>query len=110
MKRFVKTLYLRNNPETIAAYRKAHDEIWPEITQGIQEVGISSMDIYLYGNLAVMIMEIPDNVDEDKAMTRLASLPRQAEWEEFVSQFQECRPDDTSADKWHVMEKVFSLK
>lgn len=107
--RLVKTLNLVNTPEAIAAYREAHDNIWPEITAGIREVGITAMDIYLYGNLAVMIMEIPDDIDLDEAMTHLASLPRQAEWEEYVGRYQQCDPGDTSAAKWHPMTPVFSL-
>lgn len=109
MQRFVKTLRLVSDPDKIKAYRKAHDEIWPEIYKGIREVGISDMELYLDGNLAVMIMEAPDGLDVDKAMEKLAGLPRQAEWEDYVAQFQECQPGDTSAEKWHPMEKIFSL-
>lgn len=109
MTRIIKTLNLKDKPESIALYRKAHDEIWPEITQGIKSVGITRMDIYLDGPRAVMVMEYPDGLDIDKAMQTLAGLPRQEEWEEFVSQFQECKPGDTSAEKWKEMEKVFSL-
>lgn len=109
MKRFVKTLRLLDTTEAIAAYRKAHREIWPEIRAGIKQVGIAAMDIYLHGNLAVMIMDIPDEVDADRAMETLAGLPRQAEWEAFVGQYQQCLPGDTSAEKWKLMEQVFEL-
>ena len=109
MQRFVKTLYLKNSEENLKNYCKVHDEIWPEIVEGIKSVGITSMDIYLLGNLAVMIMECPDDLDVDAAMDRLATLPRQSEWEDFVAQFQECEPGSTSAQKWHTMNKVFSL-
>lgn len=109
MQRFVKTLKLVDTPEAIAEYCKVHDNIWPEIKAGILEVGISRMDIYLYGNLAVMIMEAPDDLDVDEAMFRLAGLPRQAEWEEYVSRFQQCSAGDTSDEKWKPMHKVFSL-
>ena len=110
VKRVVKTLNLKDSPESIRLYRKAHDEIWPEIARGISEVGITVMDIYLSGNRAVMIMEYPEELDIDAAMSRLATLPQQDEWEAFVAQFQECNPDDTSAEKWKEMEKVFSLE
>ncbi|MBP3589058.1 MAG: L-rhamnose mutarotase, partial [Muribaculaceae bacterium] len=63
MQRFVKTLHLVDDPQAIADYRRAHDEIWPEITDGIRSVGISAMDIYLLGNLAVMMMEAPDGLE-----------------------------------------------
>lgn len=109
MQRFVKTLKLVDNPEAISGYCEAHDKIWPEITAGIRSVGITSMDIYLLGNLAVMIMEAPDGLDVGAAMEKLAKLPRQEEWEAFVSKFQECSPTDTSDEKWKLMDKVFSL-
>lgn len=68
------------------------------------------MEIYLNGNLAVMVMELPDNVNMDEAMSRLATLPRQAEWEECVSKFHQCLLEDTSAEKWKVMDKIFTLQ
>ncbi len=76
MQRFVKTLMLADDAESIALYRKAHDEIWPEIAEGIRSVGISSMEIYLLGCQAVMVMEAPDGLDVDKAMSLLVGLPR----------------------------------
>lgn len=109
MQRFVKTLRLVDSAEAIARYKQVHDEIWPEIVKGIREVGISMMDIYLLGNLAVMIMEIGDDIDVDEAMARLATLPRQEEWERYVSEFQQCLPDDNSAEKWKQMECIFRL-
>lgn len=109
MKSIVQTLRLVDEPEAIAAYRRAHDEIWPVITAGIREVGISRMDLYLDGAAAVMIVEYPDGLDIDAAFARLATLPRQQEWEEYVGQWQLCEPGSTSAGKWKRMEKVFEL-
>lgn len=109
MQRFVNTLRLVDDPKAIAQYCEVHDRIWPEIVEGIRSVGIQTMDIYLSGNLAVMIVEIPDHLDLDRAMATLATMPRQAEWEEYVARFQQCLPGDTSADKWKRMTKVFGL-
>lgn len=109
MQRFIQTIVLRDDPGALAAYRKAHDEIWPEIKAGIKEVGITTMDLYLLGNRGVMVLELPDDVDVEEAFSRLAGLPRQREWEDFVAQWQECEPGATSAQKWQRMEKIFSL-
>ena len=109
MQRFVQILELVDSPEIISEYRRIHDEIWPEITQGIRSVGIDRMDIYLHCNRAVMIVEMPDNIDFDTAMSRLAVLPRQQEWEEYVARFQECAPMSTSSEKWKMMERMFYL-
>ncbi|MCM1520052.1 MAG: L-rhamnose mutarotase [Lachnoclostridium sp.] len=109
MKRYIQTLDLVDDPELIAFYKKAHDEIWPEIVAGIQSVGITTMDIYMSGTRLVMILEMPDDVDKDEAFARLATLPRQQEWEEYVGRCQVCRPGDSSSEKWHLMEKIFAL-
>jgi L-rhamnose mutarotase len=42
-------------------------------------------------------------------MARLATLPRQAEWEAFVSKFQGCSADARSDEKWQPMERMFWL-
>lgn len=112
-KRYVQTLDLCADPSLIEEYRKWHSEEyqkqWPEIRQGIREVGILEMEIYIHGNRLVMIVEAPEDFDWDSAMTRLATLPRQAEWEAFVSRFQGCSTQAKSNEKWQQMERMFRL-
>lgn len=111
VKRYCQTLSLRDNPELIEAYKKAHskEESWPEIRAGIREVGILEMEIYILGSKLFMIVETPLNFDWDKAMAKLATLPRQAEWEEYVAKFQQCAEGATSDEKWQMMERMFYL-
>lgn len=111
VKRYCQTLSLRDNPELIEAYRKAHskEESWPEIRAGIREVEILEMEIYILGSKLFMIVETPLNFDWDKAMAKLATLPRQAEWEEYVAKFQQCAEGATSDEKWQMMERMFYL-
>ena len=111
VKRYCQTLSLRDNPELIEAYRKAHskEESWPEIRAGIREVGILEMEIYISGFQVFMIIETPLDFDWETAMNTLSHLPKQAEWEEYVSEFQECAPKSTSAEKWKLMERMFYL-
>ena len=111
VKRYCQTLSLRDNPELIEAYRKAHskEESWPEIRAGIREVGILEMEIYILGSKLFMIVETPLNFDWDKAMAKLATLPRQAEWEEYVAKFQQCAEGATSDEKWQMLERMFYL-
>lgn len=106
---FVKTLDLVDDPEIIARYEEAHRHVWPEILEGIRSVGITRMDIYRLGSRLVMVMELPEELDYDQTFDKLARLPKQAEWEEYVGQFQICNPGDTSAGKWKPMTKIFSL-
>lgn len=111
VKRYCQMLNLKNNPELIAEYRRIHSrqEAWPEIRAGIRSVGVLEMEIYILGSTLFMIVETPLDFDWDEAMEKLAHLPRQQEWEDFVAKFQECVPSSTSAEKWKMMERMFYL-
>ena len=111
-KRYVQILDLKNDDsEMIRLYRQAHDKehFWKEIGEGIKSVGILEMEIYIHDNRLVMIVDTPLDFDWHKAMVRLATLPRQAEWEHYVSQFQGCSADATSDEKWQMMERMFHI-
>ncbi len=111
VKRYCQTLQLKNDSSLIAEYVKRHSRQhrWPEIPDGIRQVGILEMDIYLLGNTLFMIVETPLDFEWDEAMTRLAALPRQAEWEEYMSIFQVADPSASSAEKWQRMDRIFNL-
>ena len=49
VKRYCQTLDLKDDPQLIARYVEAHSryKAWPEIREGIREVGILEMEIYL---------------------------------------------------------------
>ena len=111
VKRYCQTMDLKNNPELIARYKEAHDRYhsWPEIREGIKSVGILEMEIYILDNHLFMIVETPVDFYWDSAMAKLATLPRQAEWEDYVAMFQQCKPGSTSDEKWRMMERMFYL-
>ena len=111
VKRYCQTMDLRDNAELIRKYKEAHDRdhFWDEIKQGIRSVGILEMEIYILGARLFMIVETPLDFDWDTAMARLATLPRQAEWEEYVAQFQQCSKNATSDEKWRMMDRIFYL-
>ena len=91
VKRYCQTMDLKDNPELIAEYVKRHSEAeaWPEIR--------------------FMIVETPLDFDWETAMARLATLPRQAEWEAYMSIFQQADATATSAEKWQLMDRMFYL-
>jgi L-rhamnose mutarotase len=110
-KRFCKTLTLKDDPELIRTYKQVHapGAVWPEITKGMREVGITDMEIYLSGHRLFMIMETVPDFDHDKAMAALAEKPRQSEWESYVSKFQNTSPDATAEEKWQLMERIYKM-
>lgn len=111
VKRFCQTLDLKDNPELIAEYRKRHSEgeAWSEIIDGIREVGILEMEIYIVGTRLFMIVETPLDFNWSEAMGRLSTLPRQQEWEDYMSEFQQALPGASSDEKWVLMERMFHL-
>ena len=111
VKRYCQTMDLKNDLELIAKYKEAHDRYhsWPEIREGIRSVGILEMEIYILDNHLFMIVETPVDFDWDSAMAKLATLPRQSEWEDYVAMFQQCKPGCTSDEKWQMMERMFYL-
>ena len=111
VKRYVQTMDLKADDELIRRYRETHDpqHFWAEIHDGICSVGILEMEIYILGNRLFMIVETPLDFDWDTAMARLATLPRQQEWEDYMSIFQDCEQGATATEKWQMMERMFYL-
>ncbi|MCD7899039.1 MAG: L-rhamnose mutarotase [Bacteroides sp.] len=111
VKRYCQTLDLKDDPELIREYKKRHEEkeCWPEIGEGMKEVGILEMEIYLIGTRLFMIVETALDFDWDSAFQKLANMPRQAEWEEYMSVFQVADPGTSSAEKWKLMERIFHI-
>jgi L-rhamnose mutarotase len=103
--------FLKLNPKTLDQYKYWHDSknIWHEIPEGIRKAGILNMEIYVVNDLAFMIIETPTDFVWDEAFGRLATFERQAEWEEFVSKFQEAGEGKRSEEKWQLVERIFSL-
>lgn len=110
-KRFCKTLLLKQDDELISAYKKVHaaGAAWPVITQGMKEVGIWDMKIYIHENRLFMIMDTIPEFDHEKAMMELAQKPRQSEWEAYVSQFQKTSDNASAGEKWQLMERIYEM-
>lgn len=111
LKRYVQFLDIKDDTELMAQYRYWHSEEhhWKEVQEGIRAVGILEMEIYMRGHQLVMIVDAPADFNWQEAMNRLATLPRQAEWEAFVARFQGCRADARSDEKWQPGERIFRL-
>ena len=107
MKRYCQTLTLVDNEQMIEQYVEAHKHVWPEIIEGQREVGILDMQIYRKDRHLFMIMDTVDDFNFERDMARLATLPRQSEWEAYVSRFQGAKADARSDEKWQLMERIF---
>ncbi len=110
-KRYCKSLELKDDPALIEEYKKLHamGAGWPEITAGMREVGIIDMEIYISGTTLFMIMDTKADFDHEKAMAKLATLPRQAEWEVLVSKYQKTRSDASAKEKWRLVGRIYKM-
>lgn len=111
-RRFCKTMELRDDPALIESYRLAHANgaAWPEITQGMKELGILDMEIYLLGTKLFMIMDTIQDFNHEQAMNELIQKPRQREWEQYVSQFQATSSQTSADQKWHIMKQIYKME
>ena len=110
-KRYCKTLTLEDDPQLIEDYKKVHARgaAWPEISQGMIDVGILDMEIYITGTRLFMIMDTIPDFDHEKAMADLATKPRQSEWEAYVSRFQRTSAEASADEKWQLIERIYKL-
>ena len=110
-KRYCQTLELIDNPELIQEYVKRHSEMyhWPKVREEIRSVGILEMEIYQLETKLFMIVETPLDFEWNEAFEKLAKLPCQREWEEYMSVFQQADPKATSSEKWQRIERIFHL-
>jgi L-rhamnose mutarotase len=110
MSRFVLTLDLLDDPEVIAAYRRYHEAVWPEVERSLREAGVRRMDIYLLGRRLVMILDLADGIDPATAFdVHLRSGGRVAEWERLMQSLQDPAPGAAPGLFWAQMARVYSL-
>ena len=65
----------------------------------------SLIQFAFYGGYATMA--VPAALFIRRYSYKKGILPRQAEWEAYVSQFQGCDPKAPSSAKWQMMERIF---
>lgn len=108
MQRVCLALDLKNAPEIIKEYIRAHNEdYWHEIREGIISSGFQVMDIYNVDNRLFMICEIPADLDFDAAWNSISDNPRQDEWGEWMSKLQAALPGHEL--KWVKMKQIYHL-
>jgi len=109
MKRYCFALDLVDDPELISAYKKYHENIWPEITKSIQSAGIENLEIYLTGNRLFMIMEVNDSFSFERKTAMDSENPKVQEWERLMWKYQEGLPWAKKDEKWILMDKIYQL-
>lgn len=107
-KRYVLTLEIINDANLLKEYKKIHamGQAWPQISRNMKTVGIKDMEIYLWGYRAFLIMDTKVDFDMQKDGELWSTLPREQEWQKYVSKFQKVDPESKATEKWVSMEKL----
>ena len=110
LKRHVLTLDLRDDPAAVAAYRRYHAEVWPEVVRSLERAGVDHLEIHLLGRRLVMIVEIEDGLELRRVFEQHAkSEPKVAEWERLMKTLQQPAPGAREGEWWALMEPVCRL-
>ena len=111
MQHFGLTIELKDDPELIAQYKAYHADPWPEPLQGLGEVGITDMKIFLLGRRMFMYMTATDEFDPACDFPRYVEQnPKAKEWDELMRTFQQQVPEAKEGEWWANMELVFDLQ
>ncbi len=109
--RYVLTLDLEDDPRTIAAYKKHHRAVWPEVLRSLRRVGVRDMEIYALGRRLVMVMDTKPGFNRRRDFaTHVRSHPRCAEWESLMKTYQQPPAGAKLGEVWALMQNVFSLR
>lgn len=109
LQRYALALDLIDDPDLIAAYKKAHRNVWPAIIESIKTAGVMNMEIYLTGNRLFMVMEVDSSFSFDKKAKMDAENPKVQEWETLMDKYQKIVPSAKKGEKWTLMEQIFQL-
>ncbi|GAB3917323.1 L-rhamnose mutarotase [Mucilaginibacter boryungensis] len=110
MKRYCLALDLVNDPALITEYEAYHQNVWPEIKDSITSAGITSMEIYRFGNRLFMIMETDGSFSFARKGEMDALNPKVQEWEQLMWKYQQAIPGARSGEKWVLMDRIFKLE
>ena len=111
MQEYVLTIDLKDDPELIAKYKKHHEAVWPSVMEGLDEVGVRSMKIFLLGTRMFMMMTAVEEFEPERDFKRYLTLdPKNQEWEDLMGTFQQVVPQAGPNEKWAAMEKVFDFE
>ena len=109
-RRYCLTLDLKDDPASIAEYKRHHERIWPEITKSIRDAGVEDVEIYLFGTRLMMILEVNESFSFEAKSEADRLNPKVQEWEALMGKFQQLLPQAKPGEKWLLMERVFKLE
>jgi L-rhamnose mutarotase len=110
MTRHLLAVDLKDDPGVVEAYTAHHRRVWPEVVRSLRRAGLADLQIYILGRRLVMLVDLQDGVDVQRAFAaHAASDARVAEWEALMKSMQQPPPGSAAGEWWAVMRPVFHL-
>jgi L-rhamnose mutarotase len=105
MKRYTFTMKIR--PELAAEYKRAHDEIWPDMAQAIRASGIRNYSISLCpdGTLFAYL----ESADPARSFEMLGKTEVNARWQKAMDRFFVKRDPSVAGADVEVIPEVFHI-
>ncbi|MBN1256245.1 MAG: L-rhamnose mutarotase [Planctomycetes bacterium] len=95
--------------DQLAAYKKAHEPVWPEMLQAMQDVGISNYSQFCREDgLLVGYLEVEG--DPGEALSKLAETDASKRWKEYMSPFFEPVAPGLANDEPQMLEQYFYME
>ncbi len=111
-RRLVEARELVEDPAEVARYKSLHamGKAWPEITQGLKDIGIVDNEIYCVGNRTFEFYEVAKEFDWEKSWEALESKPVSQKWGALVGPIDRPFTDkDGKPLPNQIMKRIFKL-
>lgn len=96
----------RIKPELKAGYKKAHDEIWPEVTRSIKESGIHNYSIFFKQDGTLFsYLEIDGDFGEEMKKTGKSDVNKR--WQEHMEKYFIKEDESILGPETEMLEEVF---
>ena len=100
-------LVYRLKPGKRDEYVRAHQEIWPEITQGMKDAGCREMTIFLRGDL-LFLYALIDNIEQFNA--ERAQDPHFQKWNAWMHELLAAPFDDEEPSAFAALDEVWRFE
>jgi L-rhamnose mutarotase len=110
MKRIAMTVMLKDDPQVICEYEKYHADPWPQVVERVRKLGIERVYIYRFGRRLFMFMEVPDDFDLERDLSKHMEDPKVGEWDELMRSFMQTVPGAPEGSTWVQMKEVHALE
>jgi len=106
MKRYAGMFKIKQ--EFVDEYRKAHEEIWPEMAEAISGCGIRNHSLFLGPEGRVIIYAEADDLAE--SMRMLAGMDVNTRWQQSMRRFFTETDENTGGARTELFAEIFHLE